>query len=437
LLFISSIAISQPAFIRLSADVLKGKEVQLLENRGVVHNSVHVSNFAFGSDGIISIPVISPNWPAVRVISYGDASLEITLVQNDTIKLGWDKEKKVFKILKNTLLNEKINNINDLVNQLIIDYSAKGPKAMNPSKMLLAADSLKSTSSAEKNPYIATYQWFASGDLEMISGRFSQEALIKSVFSGRKVEPLHPAWRNTFHLIYENSLVNDVAKGNADLLKSKLSQGRWSVLYDWVSSDSTLCDSILCKWVTLKNCYDLSFQQSSNLSDLFKVVNDGKSYYTYDSEMISEMNSILNYWSPRIRGNPFPDLEFKSLNANKLIYLSNFKGMPIYAGFLPDISTSSILILSQFKALQTKYGKEIHFLLFIPTQNANYSALIKQYPTLEFADKEAVDEKIAELFGRNDQVGFVMLNRKGETYQFPAEGPETDVENAFLGLIKE
>ena len=62
---------------------------------------------------------------------------------------------------------------------------------------------------------------------------------------------------------------------------------------------------------------------------------------------------------------------------------------------------------------------------------------MKQYPAIEFADTESVGEEMSQLFGRNDQAGYLMLNRKGETYQFPAEGPETDVENAFLGLIKE
>lgn len=437
LLLLSCVAKSQSAFIRLSADVLKGKEVQLYENQGVVHNSVHLTNFPLGSTGSINIPVISPNWPAVRVLSYGDASIEITLVQNDTIELGWETEKKSFNILRNTLLNKEVNDINDLVNNLIIDYSARGFNGRNPSKILRTADSLTAASLVQKNKYISTYQWFASADLKMISGRFSQEALIKSEFIGREVEPSHPAWRNSFHLIYENSILNNLAQGNLDVLKSKFSQAQWSIPYDWIANDSAICESLLCAWVTLKACYDLSYKQGYNLSDLFYVIKDGKSYFASNAEMMHEMTSILDFWNPRIRGNVFPDFEFKSLNDNRLIRLSKFRGKPIYVGFLPDMSTSSMLIISQFKALQKKYGKEIHFLLFIPSQDANSIDLMKNYPNLEFADNVSISIEIGKLFGRNDQAGFLLLNRKGETYQFPAEGPETDVENAFLGLMKE
>jgi hypothetical protein len=33
--------------------------------------------------------------------------------------------------------------------------------------------------------------------------------------------------------------------------------------------------------------------------------------------------------------------------------------------------------------------------------------------------------------------GYFLINRKGQYYKAPAEGPETGVEDSFLGLVKD
>jgi hypothetical protein len=437
LLFVSTFVYSQSAFVRLSADGLKKKEIQRIENNGIIRNSSYITYLLVDEKGHLQFDVASQHWPKIQILAYGDASIELTLDRNDTLDLTWNVSKKNFEITRNTRLNEDVSALNSHVNKLIVDFTKRPPNRQNFKSFIQASDSLRRVSQRNTNAYVSSYQWYAAGDLDMMSAQFSQERLIQRIFKNRLPQPLHPAWRNTFHSIYENSMLNDVAKGNTDLLKDNIKQGRWSILYDWVAADTNLCDSVSCKWVVLKNCYDLSFHAGYDLPQLYTVLEDAKSYYIYDTIMKNELESILNYWKPRIKGNDFPDLKITDLRTGKSSKLTGFNGKPVYFGILPDYSLSSMLIISQFKALETKYGKMIEFVLILPKNSAKQETLIKQYPSLTFVALENSDGVVKELFTRNDQAGYAMINSKGKTYQFPAEGPETDVENAFWGLIKD
>lgn len=436
-LFVSTFVFSQSAFIRLSADGLRQKEIQCIENDGIVRNSTYIRYVSIDNSGIAQLDVASAHWPVIRILAYGDASLELTLDKNDTLELTWNTTKKSFEITRNARLNEDVSALNSFVNRLIVDFTRQGPKQRNSGIFLRASDSLRLASQQTTNAYLASFQWYAAGDLDMLSARFSQEILIQRIFKNKQPEPLHPAWRNTFHAIYERSLLNDVAKGNPDVLKEKLRLQRWSILYDWVASDTNICDSLSCKWVVLKNCYDLAFQAGYSLPQLYQILADAKSYYIYDTLMRNELESILRYWNPRMKGNDFPDLSFRDVRSGEQGKLSEYKGIPVYLGIVPDVSLSSMLILSQFKALQTKYGKMMEFVVAMPPNMAKQETVARQYPSLRFITLDKSDTVVRELFTRNDQAAFAMINSNGKTYQFPAEGPETDVENAFLGLIKD
>jgi hypothetical protein len=151
----------------------------------------------------------------------------------------------------------------------------------------------------------------------------------------------------------------------------------------------------------------------------------------------NEAERLLNRWGSQIKGKLFPDIQFWCFNSESNFSLSQMKGKPIYVALLPDNSMNSQLILKQFQAFHTKYGKEIRFVALVNEESKKEQvSILKNTPDIITGSMESCRPQLETIFLELNRIQFFLLDRYGNVFQNPAEGPETGIEDAFLNLIK-
>jgi len=151
----------------------------------------------------------------------------------------------------------------------------------------------------------------------------------------------------------------------------------------------------------------------------------------------NEAERLSKRWSSQIKGKKFPDIQFWCFNSESDFSLSAMKGKPIYVALLPDYSMNSQLVIKQLQALNSKYGKEMRFVAIVnDVAKKDQVLLLKNTPDIITGNMESCKVQLDAIFQEVNRIQFFLLDRYGNVFQNPAEGPETGVEDAFLNLIK-
>ena len=432
----AGVSIAQKAVVKIDVAGLNGENIRVAFPQGVVMRT-DIPRFRSGdkNDEIIIQRDVS-NFEVLQ-LSYGDAFKDVILQPGDSLELFWHREYLTWEFIKSSALNMEVDSLNIKVNKWLLDmvYS------QNSSKSLLSIrskiDSLKELASSKPDDFISTYQWHAAADIDLIINPQAIDALRSVYFKGRKPYPMHPAWIFSFNSFFEGDILKRLNAKSGQELRKAIESEDWRAVEAAVMKDTSVSDSSLVKWIVLKDVYELTKLKDFELKLLFNLLSNGLNHHKSDSVFASEVKAILAKWSLTIPGNPFPNLEVFSFNRNKSLVLNELSEKPMYLVYLPDQETSSMLILSELVALQKKYGEEIHFAVLIDlAQGDSPLHENKAYSGLEFLNYSYSSEALSNLFTQQDQAGFALIDRYFKTYSFPAEGPETGVENSFLGLIK-
>ena len=89
------------------------------------------------------------------------------------------------------------------------------------------------------------------------------------------------------------------------------------------------------------------------------------------------------------------------------------------------------------QALHSKYGKEMRFVAIVnEVLKKDQVSLLKNTPDIILGSMESCRVQLDAIFQEVNRIQFILLDRYGNVFQNPAEGPETGVEDAFLNLIK-
>lgn len=438
ILLFSAVELSaQNAIVTIDVLGLKGINIRCAYPRGAIMRSDSPVFRTADKNGEISLRKDVDKFEVLQ-LSYGDAFKDVILQPGDSMKLFWNREYKSFDFEKSSELNKQIDSLNIEVNQWLLKLAYARNSASAYQFSLSKIDSLKKLASSKPNDYLSIYQWYAAADLDLMIHPQALNSLRSVYFKGRKTHPMHPAWIFSFNSFFEGDVLKRLNDLSGKNLRKSIESEQWQSVEAMFMQDTSINDTALVKWVVLKNLYDLSNTKDFQLKQLFNLLNGGLKVHANDSLFASELKAILDKWGPRIKGNPFPD--FKVYRYKDQVQEISFKELsekPIYLTYLPDREVNSILVLKELSALQSKYGKEIHFVVFIPEMTEDDQLLNdKTYSGLQFLNALFSAEDLRNLFPDSDQAGFALIDRFFNTYSFPAEGPETGVENSFLGLIR-
>jgi hypothetical protein len=91
------------------------------------------------------------------------------------------------------------------------------------------------------------------------------------------------------------------------------------------------------------------------------------------------------------------------------------------------------------QAFKERFKNEVEFLIVVKTNEKAglIRALESINSTLLVSDWASCSEAFKEIPEAPNANGYFLINRKGRYFKAPAEGPETGVEDSFLGLVKD
>lgn len=428
---------AQSSVVRIKAPELNGIRIRCAFPRGVVMRSDIPRFRMVNENGEITIQREVEDYDVLQ-LSYGDAFKDVIMQPGDSMELFWNREYRTWEFLKSSDSNKQIDSLNTIVNQWIIKLAYSRNTAGTLSFIQSKIDSLKAISSSNPNEFLSIYQWYAAADLDLMLNPQALNSLRSVYFKGKGTYPMHPAWIFSFNSFFEGDILKRLSEQNGQNLRKSIESEQWQSVEAIFLQDSTINDTSLLKWVVLKDIYELSNTKDFQLKQLYNLLKSGLNMHATDSMFAKELGSILEKWGPHIKGNSFPDFKVSTYKPkDKEKSFKELIDKPIYLTYLPNREVNSILVLKQLSALQSKYGKEIQFVVFIPEIQDDDHLLNEQgYSGLQFLSVEFSAEDLLKLFPDSDQAGFALIDRSFNTYSFPAEGPETGVESSFLGLIK-
>ena len=427
------------AFLRLNFPGFAGHKIQITQNtflfsknsRQLVEldsNGVLLCKL-LGSDLAVYVEVFSPD------LSF---SKEVYVPINDTIDLHFDKTKSTFTLSNDVFnRNKRIAELNSLIDDELNRFYKSRRLFADKKRLVSISDSARLAAIESSDSYFKQWALFICSDLDIASGLLSQVDLHKRSFSNETSAPENPAWQRAFLAIFDNDLLVRIQGKNSTRYKVAIQKKQLDSLISQFKKDSFISDAQLLDWLILFDLSQISSIRDLRLEDGYQLLLQFINKPNTNPIVKNEAERLLKRWSSQIKGKPFPDIQFWCFNSESNFSLSEMKGKPIYVALLPDNSMNSQLIMKQFQAFYSKYGKEMRFVTIVnDVSKKDQVSIIKNTPDIIIGRMESCRAELDAIFQEQKRIQFFILDRYGNVFQNPAEGPETGVEDAFLNLIK-
>jgi len=440
--FVLTISIVQGqniAFLRLNFPGFAGNKIQITQNTLLFSkntdqqveldsNGVQLLKLE-GSDLAVYVEVFSPDL---------SISKEVYVPINDTIDLHFDKTKSTFTLSNDVFnRNARIAELNALIDDELNRFYKSKRLYSDKKRLVSISDSSRLAALKSTDSYIKKWSSYICSDLEIASGLLSQVELYKRSFSDESPAPENPAWQRAFLAIFDNDLLSRIQGKNSTQFKRAIQHQQLDSLINLFQRDTFITDAQLLDWIVLYDLSQISTIRELRLEDGYQLLFQYARRSTINPILKNEADRLLNRWSSQIKGKRFPDIQFWCFNSESNFSLSEMKGKPIYIALLPDYSMNSQLILKQFQAFYSKYGKEMRFVALVnEVSKKEQVSLLTNTPDIIIGSMESCRSQLDAIFPDLDRIQFILIDRYGNVFQNPAEGPETGVENAFLNLIK-
>ena len=440
--FVLTISIVQGqnnAFLRLDFPGCAGQKIQITQNIFLFSkntsklieldsNGVQLLKFD-GSDLAVYVEVFSPD------LSF---SKEVYVPKNDTIVLHFDKTKSTFTLSNDVFnRNARIGELNSLIDNEFNRFYKSRRLYSDKKRLLSISDSVRLAALESTDSYFKQWASYICSDLEIASGLLSQEELFRRSFSVQVPAPENPAWQRAFSAIFSNDLLVRIQSKNGSLYKEAIQHQQLDSLQNLFQRDTFISDAQLLDWLILFDLSQISSIRELRLEDGYQLLLQFINKPNTNPIVKNEAQRLSNRWSSQIKGKQFPDIQFWCFNSESNFSLLEMKGKPIYVALLPDYSMNSQLVIKQLQALHSKYGKEMRFVAIVnEVLKKDQVSLLKNTPDIILGSMESCRVQLDAIFQEVNRIQFLILDRYGNVFQNPAEGPETGVEDAFLNLIK-
>jgi hypothetical protein len=427
------------AFLRLNFPGYANQKIQITQNtflfsKNTVQlielnsNGIQLVKFE-GSDLAVYVEVFSPD------LSF---SKEVYVPTNDTIVLHFDKKNSAFTLSNDVFnRNARIEENNALIDHELNRFYKSRRLYPDKKRLLNISDSVRAAAIESTDSYFKQWATFICSDLEIGSGLLSQMELCKRSFSVEATAPENPAWQRAFFAIFENDLLIRIQGKNSIRYKGAIQKQQLDSIVNLFQRDTCISNLQLWDWLILYDLSQISSIRDLRLEDAYQLLLQFINKPNTNPIVKNEAERLLNRWGSQIKGKLFPDIQFWCFNSESNFSLSQMKGKPIYVALLPDNSMNSQLILKQFQAFHTKYGKEIRFVALVNEESKKEQvSILKNTPDIITGSMESCRPQLETIFLELNRIQFFLLDRYGNVFQNPAEGPETGIEDAFLNLIK-
>ncbi len=388
-----------------------------------LNNKIGSSEIEFNSN-IIPILIFSSN-----------AEIELYVAANDTVILNYNGLD--LEIININILNKSIQDINMACNNFFFRAS-KREGAPLPAKQTRAfCDSMLLHFKDTNTVYIKEYLKYKIAYVEISANARSRKDASKKYFSDNQLQFTNLAWKDAFSTLYKGYFIQYKNSKKGEQLNALISNKKgYTDLLAEFSKDSVIFSTEIKKLVFLQGLNELFQVKQPEKKYLLSLLLEAK-MLEKSPEIVSSIDAIILHYSKFDVGNKPAELTLIDARNKNEINLSKLNGKAIYFCYYPlfnQLTQQEIIFL---KGIYKKYQAKIEFIVVADADESTIEAVAKNLALpFPIASASSANANISSWLERKDVINYMLIDSNGKIYQAPAEGPETGVEAAFLGLIK-
>jgi hypothetical protein len=361
---------------------------------------------------------------------------EIYLQNADTFLLIYNNLNDQIEISNTNKLNKNIELINVACNDFFFK-AAKKEGAPLPSKQTrYFCDSLKRNFIDTNDLYLKNYLKFKLAYVEISANARSRREAGKLYFNSNELHYDLPVWCDAFLSLYKNYFNQYLNSKKGLLLKQKmLEKADWQAIVKEFQNDSIVLTDELHKLIIIQGIDEQFQMKAPNKTYLLDLL-ESAIKIEKNKQLIYSAQTLFKHYSSFKIGKMLPDLTLIDARNNEKFNSTLIKNKAIYFCYYPTFNYLTQQEIIFLKGIYRKYESKIQFLVVVNTDEKLLEIALKNlllpFPMATF---NSSSETINQWIERKDVINYLLIDKTGKIYQSPAEGPETGVEAAFLGLI--
>jgi len=437
LFFVSTNLFGQnKAFIIIQSASQQNQEFSIIAfqepllNEEIILGKIEFSNNKIGKSAIeFSTDIVS------IVVQNKTSEIEIYAAPNDSIILNFNGTD--LDIININSINKNIQDINEACNNFFF-RAAKREGAPLPAKQTRAfCDSMLLHFKDTSISFVKEYLKYKLAYVEISANARSRKEAGKKYFSNNLIQYNNPAWNDAFINLYKGYFNQYLNSKKGVTLKSLFTDKKgYKELFDEFSKDTIVFASEIKKLVLIQGLNELLQLKQPDKKYYFSILAEVKAVEK-SPEINSSIQAIISHYSKFEVGNTPAELSLIDARNKNEINLSKLKGKAVYFCYYPlfnQLTQQEIIFL---KGIYKKYQSKIEFIVVADAEESTIAAVSKNLALpFPIASASSASTNISKWLERKDVINYMLIDSNGKIYQAPAEGPETGIEAAFLGLIK-
>jgi len=364
-----------------------------------------------------------------------NTEIELYVTKNDSILLNYNGQD--LEIVNINNLNKNIQNINLASNNFFYKAARKDGAPLPVKQTRAFCDSMLMQFKDTSNAFVKEYLKYKMAYVEISANARSRKEAGKKYFNNNSLKFDNPVWNDAFSILYKGHFVQykNSKKGvqlNA-LFNNKIG---YKEMLNEFSKDSIVFSQEIRKLVLLQGFNELFQLKQTDKNYLLSLLFEAREVEK-SPEINASINAIIAHYSKFEIGSKPSELTLIDARNKNEITLSKLKGKAIYFCYYPlfnQLTQQEIIFL---RGIYKKYQSKIEFIVVADADESTIEAVAKNLALpFPIASASSASSNISTWLERKDVINYMLIDSNGKIYQAPAEGPETGVEAAFLGLIK-
>lgn len=291
----------------------------------------------------------------------------------------------------------------------------------------------KTLCSGFQNSYYDDYRFYRAGSLELSLKAAFKAKLFSEYFGGRPILYDHPEYMYFFNE-YFDKYYNSSRGIKTQSLQNAINNGKsYQAADNVIGNDTLLRNERFRELVMLKMLYQLYYEQGYNPSGIFTILDHVKSQSKFpEHREIAE--AIIRKLIKLQPGFHVPSVKLADTDQNA-VALDDFKGKPVFMAILTLKSFACLAEIEGFSSLYDKYKDKMHFLPVFFDEPDIVSKYMKEKGYTWTARLPSDSDEIIENFDLKTFPLFILLDEKGNIFQYPARKPSENVEYVIEGMI--
>jgi hypothetical protein len=370
-------------------------------------------------------------------INAQNASTGFYVENNDTLWVDWigKEERAIIRKGFSRELNLAMSAVDSLCDIRLLEL-LKFTAIRRAKEVKYFTDTLRKNYENHPLTALRNYVFYRTAYIEIVAESDSRARLMQKYFE-QDAEPANIAWIESFRNLYNGFILQKLNGRNGIKLQNALREKAWKPLWTEFRNDTLAMHPEVREFAFLLGISQLRNQ--NGFRDIsFEWMLDSLVAQSIYPQVKQSITTIKSDWLKYAKGREVPDFSFKLLSG-KAMRLSDLRGKPIYLCFYASFSQATYRELVMLQAFKERFKNDVEFLVVVKTSEKTglSRALESIKSNLLVADFASCSDVFRDIPETLDANGYFLINSKGYYYKAPAEGPETGIEDSFLGLVKD